>query len=154
MPKSRDALSRHVVFPPDNPTGECDEWCAPLHQFHDRIQHHPLAVFFDVDDFMLMGGWRRSGHPLLILCKHRVTRRYLNVDVAGNVWRYAAPRTNSDRTPGTYRRLAGVDEALERLGLDEMPWMDPGRFGHLKGEDPWREIDAMTLDDTWGGGSC
>ncbi len=147
MPKRRDELSQREVFPPDNLTGECNEWCAPLHQFHDRIRQHPHAVFFDVDDFMLMCGLQRPGHPLLILCKHRETRRYLNVDAAGDVWQYVAPRKFSDRTPGTYTRLASVEEALEGLGLEEMPWMDPDRFGHLQTED-------AVLDDRWEDGYC
>lgn len=151
MPNGRDELSRHVVFPPDNPTGECNKWCAPLHEFYERIQHHPHAVFFDVDDFMLMSGWRRSGRPLLILCKHHYTRRYLNVDAAGDVWRYVAPRNDSDPSPGTYRRLTGVDEALERLGLEEMPWMDPERFGYLQDAEPSRQMYAT--DQYWEPGS-
>ena len=151
MPKSRDALSRHVVFPPDNPTGECDEWCAPLHQVNERIQHHPHAVFFDVDDFMVMSGWRRPGRSLLILYKHVHTRHYLNVDAVGDVWRYVAPRKGSDQLPGAYRRLASVDEALVRLGLEEMPWMDPERFGHLQDAEPWQEMYA--IDRYWETGS-
>jgi len=138
MPKRPDALSRHV-FPPDDRTGECDEWCAPLHLFQERIAHHPLAVFFDVDDFMLMGGWERPGRPLLILSKHGYTRRYINVDVAGDVWRYIAPRSYSDRNPGRYVRLASVDDALVRLNLGEMPWLAPARFGHTQRHDRWCE---------------
>ena len=148
MPNGRDSWSRNTVFPPGNPTGQCDEWCAPLHQFYERIQHHPLAVFFDVDDFMVMCGWRRSGRPLLTLYKHVHTRMYLNVDAAGDVWRYVAPRRGNDDAVGSYRRLASVDEALERLELEEMPWLDPERFGHLQDAEPY-EID----DEYWATGS-
>ena len=64
-----------------------------------------MAAFFDIDDFMLMGGWRRPRRPLLILSKHSYTRRYLNVDTAGDVWKYVEPREYSDEKPGMYRRL-------------------------------------------------
>ena len=36
-------------------------------------------------------------------------------------------------------KIANVDEALEGLGLDKMPWMDPNRFGRLQGEETWRQ---------------
>lgn len=137
MPKNRNALPRHVVFPPDDRTGECDEWCAPLHLFQEQSADHPDAVFFDVDDFMLMCGWQRAGKPLLLLGKHRYTRRYLNVDMAGDVWRYVPPRKFSDRSPGTYKRLSGIDEAMDNLELCEMPWLNPDRFGHLQGDRCW-----------------
>jgi len=81
----------------------------------------------------------RTGHPLLILYEHYMTRRYINADAAGDVWRYVASRKFSDQTPGTYMKIANVDEALEGLGLDKMPWMDPNRFGRLQGEETWRQ---------------
>jgi len=152
MPKGRDVLSRHLVFPPDNPTGECTEWCGPLHQFQERIAHLAIAQFFDIDDLMCMGGWRRPGRPLLILSKHIYTRRYLNIDMAGDVWKYVAPRELSDERSGMYRRLKTVDEALARLGLHEMPWMDPTRFGHLRGREPLLDDDPTNLE-TWDYGS-
>lgn len=153
MPKSRDVLSRHVVFPPDNPTGECNEWCAPLHQFQERIARHPMAAFFDIDDFMLMGGWRRPGRPLLILSKHSYTRRYLNVDTAGDVWKYVEPREYSDEKPGMYRRLKTAEAALERIDLHQMPWMDRERFGHLREPDPWLD-EGTSGDEIRESGDC
>ncbi len=129
MPKSSGPSTHPMVFPPDNRTAECDEWCAALHLVEARVADLPDGKFFDVDDFMIMGGWRRRGKPMIYLYKHRHTRRYINVDMNGTAWRYVEPAHLDDDHPGSYRRLPGLDVAVARLELSEMPFMVPERYG-------------------------
>ena len=96
------------------------------------IAEWPVARLFDVDDFMIMGGWRRNGKPLLYLYKHGFTRRYLNIDADGEAWRYVEPKRLDSNHPGRFIRLPSLESAVNSLGLWEMPWMDPDRFGHLR----------------------
>ncbi len=129
MPKSSGPSTHPMVWPPATRAAECDEWCAALHLVEARVADFPDGQFFDVDDFMIMGGWRRRSKPMIYLYKHGFTRRYLNVDMQGVAWQYVEPAHLDDDHPGTYKRLSGLDVAVARLDLWEMPMMDPERFG-------------------------
>ncbi len=128
MPK-RSGPNHPMMFPPNSRTNECDEWCAALHLVESKVVDLPDGKFFDVDDFMIMGGWHRRGKPMIYLYKHGFTRRYINVDMDGIAWRYVPPAQLDDDHLGHYRRLSGLNVAVARLELWEMPLMVPERFG-------------------------
>ena len=93
MPKHSDQF-HPMVFPPDNRTNECDEWCAALHLVERCVASFPDGKFFDVDDFMLTGGWRRRGRPFWT---RRRRRPAPTVGIAAHgpraIWRSTATAT-------------------------------------------------------------
>ena len=96
MPTSSDRSTHPMVFPTGNRTAECDEWCAALHLVESHVADFPDGKFFDVDDFMVMGGWRRRGKPMIYLYKHSFTRHYK--EQPGDTW---SRRTWTTITPVT-----------------------------------------------------
>ena len=95
---------------------------------------------------MCMGQLRRQGRPHLILAKHRLTRRYLNLDSDGHAYRYVQPRRIESTWEGRYVPLGDLVEAIDHLELYELPWMcetlDHQREG-LTWEQRWNHPDAI-----------
>ena len=58
--------------------------------------------------------------------KHVDTRRYLNLDVDGAAYRY-------DDGDGTYVRHETLRDAVDALGLWELPWLRPELAAHRRG---------------------
>jgi hypothetical protein len=126
-----------------------DEWWAPLLAVEARMQHSPrlLDRCFRVADFMLMGRERRRGRPLVYLYKHRDTRRSLNVDVQLRAYWYAAPRSPSGTSDGSYRRFESLEEGIDGVGLWELPRFRPDLVAERLGI-PVRELRLLRdLDD-------
>ena len=115
---------------------------APLRLVAYRLRSSPVPAdtFFDPDDFMLMN-WCRADRPSEIsLFKHVDTRHYLNLDQAGDAYRYV-PLDHADGDgPGRYVPHRSLREALLDLGLWQLPWMRPEFRDHQHGSD-W--------DDRW-----
>ena len=119
-----------MQFPePDQPVGP--EWWAPLERIADQIRHEPRYQFFSIGDFMLMGKEVCAGRPDVYLYKHSFTRRYLNLDADGRPYAYVAPRRGTG--DGRYDEVSDLRDALDHLGLWELPWMkrelEKYRFG-------------------------
>lgn len=110
-----------MVFPDESPReGGCDEWCVPLHAVERAAVLHPQGKYFDVDDFMIMIRFDDK-EGAIILYKHIDTRHYLNADEQGRVYRYVPGRDRQEGRRGDYLPTTLTD-ALERLGLWELPW--------------------------------
>jgi hypothetical protein len=118
-PSFREAF-RDYLFPPP-PTGDCNEWCAPLHLVEAAVAGQPYAEHFRVEDFMVMAAVRRRSRPRLYLYKHSFTRRYLNVDAKGGTWRYLPGRYDHPGDQGTYVRCTNLQAAIDELRLWELP---------------------------------
>ena len=74
--------------------------------------------------------------------KHVDTRRYLNLDVDGAPYRADGG--------GTYVRHATLRDAIDALGLWELPWLQPELAAHRQGlawEDRWLLHDELTGAD-------
>jgi hypothetical protein len=108
-------------------------WWAPLEGVARTVRGVRRYQFFDLGDFMLMGCEIRSPRPRVVLYKHYYTRRYLNLDDGGHAYRYAVPRSKPDG-PGRYLKHRSLADAVDHLGLWELPWMKRGleqfRFGY------------------------
>jgi hypothetical protein len=123
------------VFPdPDQPLNP--SWRAPLEAIARAVAGKWKYQFFDLGDFMIMLRVVRPPRPSLVLYKHRYTRRYLNLDDAAHAYRYIESKDPSGS--GRYLAHRDLTDALDHLGLWELPWMKPGlepfRYGHT-----WRE---------------
>jgi len=143
------------LFPPE-PEGEPIDpsWWAPLEAVGRAVAATPRYRFFDVDDFMLMCGLDRRPRPRLLLYKHRLTRRYLNLDDAGHAYRYIAPRSLESKSSGRYVGHRDLRIALDALDLWELPWMKPGLEQFQQGlswDERWLlhpdEVDGFCGDD-------
>lgn len=126
-------------FPPDDRPID-PSWWVPLEHLAAAIAVVPRYRFFDLDDFMLMAKLKRSGGRAdLLMYKHHHTRRHLNLDGAGNAYRYVPPR--SPQGSGRHLRHERLCDALDALALWELPWMKEGleaeRLG-LPWEGRWR----------------
>lgn len=102
----------------------------------------PADAFFDPDDFMSVG-WAIADRPAHVrVFKHVDTRRCLNLD------RDAAPyRALGD---GRYVRHATLRDAVDALGLWEMPWLRPDLAAHRRGrswDERWELYEELTGDD-------
>jgi hypothetical protein len=91
---------QHDVSPRDPWDGECqEEYANPNWEPLTRI-----AGPDRVGEFMWMGRLRGDGWSME-LYKHRVTRRYLNIDLDGNTYRYLdsqyVPITSSEAVART-----------------------------------------------------
>lgn len=130
---------RYIVPSDDRPVS--DAWFRPLE--HVALEMSKCErwsdQFFDIEDFMLMGGIERRPRPLLVPCKHVHTRRYLNLDLAGRAYRYFPPKTDPDGA-GRCVEHRTLRDAIDHVALYELPWMKTGlesfRMG-LTWEDRW-----------------
>ncbi len=149
---------RDYITPNGDIGPECTHWCAPLHMVTKALDGADFARHFNPNDFMVMAALKRRGKPLLYLYKHSYTRRYLNVDAAGGVWKYCAPKDLTSDSRGRYVRLRDLRTAIMRLELWLLPRMDPRRFGGPEladwgnGDDwddvPWAAADTYDWS-TW-----
>jgi hypothetical protein len=118
-------------------------WWAPLEAVARVSAGQPHYAFFDPADFMLMGRIvRRSPRADLLLYKHWYTRRYLNLDQAGHAYRFVPPRAL--HRSGRYLHHGSLADALDALGLWELPWMKPS-LGHLRGGLSWHERSRLRV---------
>jgi hypothetical protein len=122
---------------------------APLRLVADRLRTStvPADAFFDPDDFMLMS-WCRSDCPgHVMLFKHVDTRRYLNLDANGDAYRYVPPAADTPDGDARYVRHTTLREAVDGVGLWELPWMRPDLAAHRGGlawEDRWERYEELT----------
>ena len=127
------------------PTAEemigCSEWCEPIHKVERAISGQPFARFFRIEHFMCMGKVHRSSRPDLILNKHRLTRRYLNLDAEGHAYRYVSPKDPHSLAEGSYRKFSNLVDAVDDLDLHLLPWFYASGF-----ED---EDLGLTFDQRW-----
>jgi hypothetical protein len=96
---------------------------APLRLVAARLRASdvPADARFDPDDFMLLS-WAMPDCPAHIKAfKHVDTRRYLYLDVDG-----APYRLDDD---GSYVRHASLRDAIDALGLRDLPWLHRGLAG-------------------------
>jgi hypothetical protein len=124
---------------------------APLRLVAEKLRAStvPADAFFDPDDFMLMS-WCRSDRPKdVMLFKHIDTRRYLNLDGDGAAYRCVPPATDELGDEGAYVRHATLREAVDAVGLWELPWMRPELAAHRQGrawEDRWDLYEELNGD--------
>jgi hypothetical protein len=137
------------LFPPEGQPID-PSWWAPLDAVRRAVVATPRYRFFDIDDFMLMGGIDRRPRPRVLLYKHYYTRRYLNLDDAGHAYRYIAPRSLESKSPGRYVGHPDLRLALDHLLLWELPWMKAGLEPFCQGlswEERWLlhpdEVDSF-----------
>jgi hypothetical protein len=126
-----------MSFPSEQDMAACGPWCAPIHKVEKAIAGQELAKYFRIEDFMCMGKVRRSGRPDIILNKHRLTRRYLNLDADGHAYRYLAPKDISSASAGQYRMHRDLLVAVDHLDLHEMPWLYGSGFESATLGLPW-----------------
>ena len=140
---------RYEYPEPDQPFDPA--WIAPLLAV-DEILAKSLRIadsFFDPDDFMIMGWYRRPRRSNIMLYKHRDTRRYLNVDGRGRAYRYVPPPNLESEDDG-YRRHPTLRAAIDHIGLWELPWMRPDLEHHRRGysfDERWELFHQLTADD-------
>ena len=90
-----------------------------------RASTVPADAFFDPDDFMDVS-WAVGDRPAGVhVFKHVDTRGVINLDVDG------VPYRRDER--GGWSRCATLREAVDTLGLWELPWMRPELAGHRHG---------------------
>ena len=106
-----------------------------------RVSTVPADAFFDPDDFMAVS-WALPDRPAHVrVFKHVDTRRYLNLDVDGAPYRATAA--------GIYVRHSTLREAVDALGLWELPWMRPELADHRRGRtwsQRWELYEELTGD--------
>jgi hypothetical protein len=100
----------------------------------------PWAKYFDVDDFMIMSRLTDS-FGTVTHYQHSTTRRYINIDNFGTTYTYNERNYDrGDRRHG-YSDTQRLRNAVEALGLWELPWMSSeltaDRLG-LDYEDRWQ----------------
>jgi hypothetical protein len=76
---------------PDDDAPIDPNWWAPLMRFGLAAARDGLPAL-DPEEFMLMGRIVRNGRPDLWLFKHIFSRRYANLDVYGEPYRYIPPK--------------------------------------------------------------
>ena len=120
------------------------EWFRPLVDVFPSVPAEGSLRFFDLEDFMVMGRVLRRPRPDVTIYKHRYTRRYLNLDGAGQAYRYLPPASGSNGY-GSYRRHGDLGAALAGLGLWELPKLKPS-LARLLGVDPPFDGGAIDTD--------
>lgn len=108
------------------------DW-EPLIRLIQVLAATPGAPRIEPADFMYMWRLEARGRPRLHLYKHIDTRRYLNIDDAGDVYLYAGetrPGTNG-RTRSIYEPLPDVWVAIERLELSLVRPTEPSSDGRV-----------------------
>lgn len=101
----------NITFPSDD--GPLDpSWFRPLHEVSDDIRQK--FRFFDPDDFMMVGRIERNPRPSIVLHKHVLTRRYLNLDDSGQAYRWIMPKDPHHGGSGRYVKHACLDDAVRR----------------------------------------
>ncbi|MHB8464178.1 MAG: hypothetical protein ACYDH6_10505 [Acidimicrobiales bacterium] len=90
------------------------EWFTPLEDLATTVAADPTLPRVDPDHFLYAARIERSGFAVLHAYRHIGSRKFLNVDEHGEVWRY----TGSDKVgSGRYAPYPSLDEALDALEL-------------------------------------
>jgi hypothetical protein len=116
---------------------------APLRLVATRLELSavPADAFFDPDDFMLLSWARPDRPPHVEVFKHIDTRRCLYLDRDGTAHRH-------DDEGGAWR-VATLREAVDGLGLWELPWLRPDLAAHRRGrtwDERWDLYEELTGD--------
>ena len=116
---------------------------APLRLVAEKLRASavPADAFFDPEDFMFVS-WALEGCPTHVkVFRHVDTRKHLSLDRDGTPYR--------DTGDGTYVRHATLRDAVDALGLWELPWLRRELAPHRQGlawEDRWLLYEALTGD--------
>ena len=106
-----------------------------------RASTAPADAFFDPDDFMLVS-WAIADCPAHVkVFKHVDTRCLLNLDVDGAPFRADGA--------GGYVPHATLRDAVDALGLWELPWLRPELAEHRRGrtwDERWELYEELTGD--------
>lgn len=125
----------------------CSAWCEPIHIVERAIADQPFGKYFRIEQFMCMGKVHRSKRPDLVLNKHSLTRRYLNLDADGNAYRYIPPKNPNSLAEGSYRRFGTLVDAIDELDLHLLPWFYASGFEDddhgLLFEERWEHPDVI-----------
>jgi len=89
-------------------------WWRPLEALARLTAADPALPAVDPDQFLYLGQVQRTGCTPLHVYRNVFTRRFVNVDEDGQLWRY----TNSDRAGIDRYAPIATAEALERADLD------------------------------------
>ena len=98
-------------FKPEDPVYR--EWFAPLEALAVEVAKDPTLPAVRPDHFLYAACIQRKGFPDLRVYRHVGSRRYLNVDDRGLVWRYTA----SDQVGAERYAPTTVEAALESAEL-------------------------------------
>jgi hypothetical protein len=115
---------------------------APLRLVAERLRAStvPADAFFDPDDFMCLS-WAVDGPTHVKVFKHVDTRCLLNLDVDGAPFRADGA--------GGYVPHATLRDAVDALGLWELPWLRPELAEHRRGrtwDERWELYGELTGD--------
>jgi hypothetical protein len=114
---------------------------APLRLVAEKLKTSavPADAFFDPDDFLFLS-WALEDCPERVkVFKHVDTRKHLNLDRDGVPYRAGRD--------GTFVRHATLRDAIDALGLWELPWLRPELAPHRQGlawEDRWLLYSELT----------
>ena len=90
------------------------DWFAPLEELAREAAADPSLPAINPDDFMYAARIERDGFPTLHAYRHLTSRKFVNVDDNGRVWRYTA----SDKIGSLrYAPLPNVGAALSAADL-------------------------------------
>ncbi len=90
------------------------EWFAPLEQLSLLVATDVGLPQINPDHFLYTARIQRNGRPDIHVYRHVGTRRFLNVDDAGDVWRYTGrDNVGYDR----YAQYVTIEEALDGADL-------------------------------------
>ncbi len=131
--------------PPPEPSHLLARRFAPLRLVAEKLRASavPADAFFSPDDFLCVS-WAVDCPGHVKVFKHVDTRKLLNLDGDG-----AAYRTDGD---GEYVRHTTLREAVDAVGLWELPWLRPDLAGHRRGRswdqrfDLYAELTGADLD--------
>jgi hypothetical protein len=90
-------------------------WWRPLELVAADAATVPGLPPVDPDDFIYVAWVERKDHPRLHVYRNLLSGRHLNIDAAGQVWRYVRRTRDGGEQ---YARLDGIAEALEQAELD------------------------------------
>jgi hypothetical protein len=90
------------------------EWFRPLEQLAELVACEPALPQVNPDHFFYAARILRDGHPDLHAYRHVGTRKYINVDDAGDLWRFA--RTD-EHGIAVYTKYEAIEDAVEAAEL-------------------------------------
>jgi len=98
----------------------------------------PADAFFDPDDFMVVSWAVVDRPPGVDVFKHIDTRNAINLDTDGVPYRRDGP--------GGWERCATLRDAVDALGLWELPWLRPELAAYRHGrawDERWELHDEL-----------
>jgi hypothetical protein len=112
-------------------------WWRPLELVAAAATAVPGLPPVDLDDFIYVAWVERQSHPRLHVYRNLLSGRHLNIDAAGQVWRYVRRTRDSGEQ---YALLDGLAEALDQAELDRAARMAArtrrGRRGQAAIDEP------------------